>query len=408
MSMTKKIKIRLYRPHPGQMELHRSEARFRVAACGRRWGKTVAATTEIAKHAWVKPNSVCFWVAPVYSQSMIAFDLIKKGFPRRGVIGINKTERRVTLKNRSIIEFKSAEIPQNLRGFGMDFLVVDEAAYLSKKVWEEVLRPALADRLGKALIVGTPRGKNWFFHLFSRGRDREAKNWESFTFPTANNPQIAEEEIMEARRTLPDQVFNQEYMAQFIEDAGALFSGLGDIIRSSLVDPIPGKTYHAGLDIARYRDYTVLTILDENGFLIAFDRFHRMSWKMMKNRVVSTLNKYNNAVVWVDSTGVGDPFLEGLIRKGARARGFKFTNDSKARLIENLALGIWEGKILIAPITELIDELMMFEATMTSSGNIRYSAPEGYFDDCVISLALAWWGMRGWRVRQSDFERVGF
>jgi hypothetical protein len=407
-----KIKIktlRLYRPHPGQKLLHDSTARFRVAACGRRWGKTLAATAEMTRHAWEAPGSLSFWVAPVLRQSSIAFDLVRKGMPEGAVTEIHKTEKRVTLINGSSLEFRSAEIPENLRGFGIDFLVVDEAAFLPRGLWEEVLRPALADREGRALLIGTPKGKNWFYRAFARGRDRREPNWESFTFPTGDNPYIKPVEIEDARRSLPEAVFRQEYLAQFVDDGSSVFPGIDRIVGGDLAEPKKDERYTAGLDIARSRDYTVLTILDGKGSLVYFDRFQETSWGVMKRRVVSALSRYNRAHAWVDSTGVGDPILEDLMRMGASCRGYKFTNESKAALVENLILAVDERRITIPPIQELIDELVIFEAANLPGGGISYGAPSGYHDDCVISLALAAWGIKGVRVSQSDFTKtVGF
>jgi len=407
--MTKIKTLKLYRPHPGQKALHESAARFRVAACGRRWGKTVAATAEMIKHAWQKPGSLCFWVAPVLRQSTIAFDLVRRAMPKGALAGIHKQDRRVSLVNGSVIEFRSGLIPENLRGFGIDFLVVDEAAFLPGELWEEVLRPTLSDRQGRALFIGTPKGRNWFFHLFARAADEQQANWESFTFPTDNNPYIKPEEIDDARRSLPQAVFAQEYLAQFIDDGAGVFSGVNDIIKGRLTDPLPDKHYTAGLDIGRHRDYTVLTVVDSSGSVVYFDRFFKTTWTVMKQRVTSAVKRYNRAVVWVDSTGVGDPILEDLMRMGAACRGYRFTNESKAALVENLILLIDEKRITIPPIQELIDELMIFEARNLPGGGVSYGAPAGYHDDSVISLALAAWGIRGIRVSQSDFVRtLGF
>jgi hypothetical protein len=153
----------------------------------------------------------------------------------------------------------------------------------------------------------------------------------------------------------------------------------------------------------------VLTIVDGRGSVVYFDRFSGTTWTAMKRRVVSAIRRYNRAVAWVDSTGVGDPILEDLIRMGAACRGFRFTNESKSALIENLVLLIDERKIGIPPVQELIDELVMFELKNLPGGGVSYGAPAGFHDDCVISLALAAWGIRGIRVSQSDFGRtLGF
>jgi len=400
--------LRIYKPHPGQQVLHASRARFRVAACGRRWGKTVASTAEIVRHAWERPGSLSFWVAPVYRQSAIAFDLVRNGLSVDVVETISRENRRITLVNGSIIEFRSAHLADTLRGFGVDFLVVDETAFLPRGLWEEVLRPTLADRQGRALLVGTPKGKNWFYGLFVRGQDGKEEGWASFCFPTENNPNITKDEIEEAGRTLPDRVFRQEYLAQFIEDGAGVFPHVHDAVRANLSDPSPKRRYTGGLDVARLQDYTVLVILDDGGSLAYFDRFRRTSWGVMKTRVARAVKRYNNAVVWMDSTGVGDPIFEDLRRMGLTVRGVTFSAKNKEAVIEHLALGLEGGHISIAPVPELIDELLLFEGNIAKGGGVRYGAPLGSHDDCVIALGLAWWGMRGGRITGADFEHIGF
>jgi hypothetical protein len=406
--MIKRKILKLYKPHPGQQALHESRARFRVAACGRRWGKTVASTAEIVKHAWERPGSLSFWVAPVYRQSSIAFDLVRNGLAKGAVETVGREERRIVLVNGSTIEFKSAQIPDTLRGFGVDFLVVDETAFLPRGLWEEVLRPSLADRKGRALLEGTPKGKNRIYGHYARGRDGEWDDWASFCFPTENNPNIANEEIDEAGRTLPDRAFRQEYLAQFVEDGAGVFTHVHDAVRGGLADPSAEKRYTGGLDVARLQDYTVLVILDEAGSLVHFDRFRRTSWGVMKNRVARAVKKYNNAVVWMDSTGLGDPIFEDLRRMGLVVRGITFSARNKESIIEHLVLGLEEGRIVLAPVPELIDELILFEGSITKNGGVRYGAPPGGHDDCVIALGLAWWGMRSGRVTGTDFEHIGF
>ena len=256
--------------------------------------------------------------------------------------------------------------------------------------------------------MGTPKGKNWFYGLFARGRDGSRNGWESFCFPTGNNPNISKDEIDEARQTLPERAFHQEYLAQFIEDGAGVFSHVHDAVRGSLSEPLPGGRYTGGLDVARLRDYTVLVILDDAGTLVYFDRFRRTSWGVMKNRVARAAKRYNNAIVWMDSTGVGDPIFEDLRRMGLAVRGITFSAKNKESIIEHLVLGLEEGCITLAPVPELIDELVLFEGSITSKGGVRYGAPPGSHDDCVIALGLAWWGMRGGRITGSDFEHIGF
>ena len=160
--------------------------------------------------------------------------------------------------------------------------------------------------------------------------------------------------------------------------------------------------------MARVTDFTVLSIVDNNNHLCFFDRFNRIDWSWQKARIIESVRAYN-AKLCVDSTGIGDPIFEDLRRAGLNVESFKFTSDSKNDLIQSLAIAFEQGKISIPPIKELVNELMIFEYEMGKTGNIRYSAPEGYHDNAVISLALANWS-KGTVERSSgiiDWMRAG-
>jgi phage FluMu gp28-like protein len=155
-------------------------------------------------------------------------------------------------------------------------------------------------------------------------------------------------------------------------------------------EPIPGQAYFAGLDLARLTDFTVLTILDGEGRQVFKDRFNLLDWAVQKQRIIGTVNRYG-ARVLLDSTGIGDPIYDDLQRAGLSVQGYKFTADSKKKLIESLMLAFEQGSIRILDDPDQRNELDIFEYTIGSSGTVHYSAPEGYHDDCVIALALAWW-----------------
>ena len=162
--------IQLYKPHHGQKEFHKNNARFRILACGRRWGKTIACVNEMMYQAWNKPGSMNWWIAPVYDQSEVAWAMIQNHFSE-AIEYSNKSKMQIILKNRdgftpgAEIRFKSAEKINNLRGWGVDFLVMDEAAFVDEDAWLEALRPTLSDKMGRGVFIGTPQGKNWFYNI---------------------------------------------------------------------------------------------------------------------------------------------------------------------------------------------------------------------------------------------------
>lgn len=248
--------------HPAQREIHASDARFRVASTGRRFGKTTLAVGELVVHAAQNPGSVLWWVAPVYQQSQIAFKMLLEMLPPSTRVA-NRSDREVLLWNGSVIAFKSADRPDNLRGEGVSFLVVDEAAYIKAETWQAALRPTLSDTGGRALLVSTFRGENFLYDLYRRGQDDEYAEWESWRFPTSANPHIPASEIAEAQRTLPHAVFEQEYMANPLVYKGAVFSGeLVETARRPVVHDAELPTY-AGLDWG-YTNPTALVICQEH------------------------------------------------------------------------------------------------------------------------------------------------
>lgn len=215
-----------FTPHEGQRAVIESRARFRVVACGRRWGKTLVSSMLTVEEATQKPERLCWWVAPVYDQAKIAFRIFLKNLPPN-IMEVNRTEKSIYFPhNGSRVEFKSADRPETLRGEGVDWLVVDEAAFVKEDAWNGALRPTLSDTHGYALLIGTFDGdENWFYEGYERGQDPEHEAWESWRFRTADNPYIPASEIEEARRTLPQAVFEQEYESSPLSYAGAVFAG---------------------------------------------------------------------------------------------------------------------------------------------------------------------------------------
>ena len=386
-------KIKLYVPHPGQVLLHNSKARFRLATCGRRWGKTYGCVNEITKSAWENPGTVSWWVAPVYSQAMLGFRLVSNNF-HDAIKHKSKSDKLIGLHNSSLIEFRSADNPDTLRGEGVTFMVLDEAARINRDAWEQSLRPTLSDTMGRALFVSTPKGRNWFFELYGRGLDDNFPDYESFKFPTVSNPYIDPAEVEEARMTLPSDAFRQEYEAEFLEDSAGVFRGILNCVKGEFEEPKPGHRYAIGWDIAKHTDFSVIMVIDiDTKHVVAYDRFNQIDYSLQIERLDRIAKKYN-AKVLMDSTGVGDPVLEQVKRKGIQVEGYSFTNTTKQQLIEALAVAIENEEISYPKIDTLIHELQLYEYEITRAGNVRYNAPQGYHDDTVIALGLALQGCR--------------
>jgi len=207
-----------------QKKIADSNARFRVAITGRRFGKTTVAIRELAKAAAQNAGSKCWIVAPSYRQGkeIIWSQLSAKLKDLNWVEKKNEAELKLYLRNGSEIAIKGADSPDSLRGSKLGFLVMDEFQDIDPKAWYEVLRPTLSDSGGKALFTGTPRGLGSFsYDLFNTAKDTDG--WEAFQFTTLDGGWIPEEEIEQARRDMDEKTFQQEYEATFTTYSGAVF-----------------------------------------------------------------------------------------------------------------------------------------------------------------------------------------
>lgn len=394
-------------PFPEQQEVLQNPEREVVLCAGRRFGKsalcaykvlTALLTREKEISEWYKtkqgprPKPIKIWVVS------LTYDLTQKVFEYLTVWYLNAVPtQKQGISSRpypqikapfgSWVQCKSAENPHTLLGEELDLLIVDEAARFPRHVYETYLYPATSSRQGQTVFISTPFGQNWFYERFMINS--------GYRFESRVNPHFPEEEWENARKVLPEQVFNQEYRASFLPDAAAVFRGVDEIIKDDVLEePLPGKWYVMGVDIAKHEDFTVVTVVDRSTKkVVHFDRFNKIDYGFQKQRIKERARWYNNAKIIVDSSSVGEPIKDDLERDGMFVEDISFNRKNKRQIIEKLSIFIEQKYVYIPPIQILIDELKSFGYKLTDSGNVQYSAPQGMHDDCVISLGLAVWGL---------------
>lgn len=218
------MRIELPLLHPIQLRIATHPGRFKVVACGRRWGKTrlaVALALAIAlegRRVW--------WVGPVYQTASIAFRVLKALTRQIPGVRVKTAERVIYLPGGGEIWIKSADRPDNLRGEGLDYVVLDEADYQPEAVWSQVLRPALADRKGGALFISTPRQDDgWFHRAYKRGFTEEGnqKGWFSWSYESSTNPFLDPQELEDAKDDMSLLEFQREFLALFVAAPGAVY-----------------------------------------------------------------------------------------------------------------------------------------------------------------------------------------
>lgn len=209
-----------------QATVYCSSARFRVLVSGRRFGKTILSIEELLREAQTGHSKRCWYVAPTYRQAQqICWQMLKERLSAgKWIASKNESDLSIVLKKTgNTISLRGADNFDSLRGVGLNFLVMDEFADIKPEAWFEVLRATLSDTGGKALFCGTPKGRNWAYDLFQRGKDAEEKDWASFSYTTVEGGNVPPEEVEAARRELDELTFHQEYEASFVNFEGRVY-----------------------------------------------------------------------------------------------------------------------------------------------------------------------------------------
>lgn len=370
------MRIELPKPHINQQKILDSTSRYRVVCCGRRFGKSELSQIEIINEA-LKGNSVAY-ITPTYQLAKTFFSKLIKVVPFEN----NKSDLIINFPNDGQVMFFTGERLDALRGRKFHLVVIDEASFIPdlEDGWLNSIRPTLTDYIGKALFLSTPKGKNYFYSLFLKGVSGES-DWQSFKFTTFDNPYIDKHEILDAQNQIPAAVFQQEYLADAMENASNPFGSqhINDCVRQQSNK----EAMYFGIDLAKSFDWSVIIGLDVDGCVAHYERFQK-DWKSTKEQITK-LDK--NKPIVIDSTGVGDAITEDLQKHFNSMYGFKYTSSSKQQLMELLASKIHKKEVFY-PSGAIKEELDIFEYQFTATG-VRYNAPSGFHDDCVNALALA-------------------
>ncbi len=213
-----------------QGEVFNCDKRFRVLVAGRRFGKSYLSCIELLRGAINRPGEVYFYCAPTYRMAKdIAWKELKRLVPKVWVQSKNETDLRLELINGSTIELKGTENAMALRGRSLAGVVLDEAAFMDRDVWAEVIRPALADKQGWALFISTPDGTaSWFYDMWCFCGEQEWDDWQRWSFTTIEGGNVAPEEVEAAREQLDARTFRQEFEASFENLTGLVAVSFSD------------------------------------------------------------------------------------------------------------------------------------------------------------------------------------
>lgn len=386
------IVVKRRRLHAGQERVKGDAARFRIAMFGRRWGKNVLAIDE-AQQAALAGESVG-WFEPTYKYLLEAWrELVSRLRPVAK--SVSDQDKRLELITGGVIEAWTCDTPDPARSRAYDLVIVNEAGLIRglTEMWQAAIRPTLTDRAGRALFLGTPKGRSHDFSVLHAQAD-STPGWKPFRGPTAENPFIPTEELEAAKAELPPQVYAQEYEGIPADDGGNPF-GIDNIRACTIRDPADIAAFEKltpkafGWDFARSHDFTVGIGLGDHYEVCRFHRWQAVPWGEQKARI---REKNGATPAWGDATRsrVDDVIVQDLQRMGTPMIPVPFSAPMKQALMQRLAVCIHERKLKI-PDGPIVRELETFQYEYTSHG-VRYEAPQGMYDDCVMALGLAVYG----------------
>lgn len=397
---------------PYQVEILLHPARFKVLKIHRKAGKTKLSINKLILEAAnpQNPNRVYWYIAPTYGQAKEIVwrdpEMFQKHLPpelldrSKGRDGKNETELSYYLHNGSVITIKGADKPDSLRGPNPAGVVLDENPLMKPAVWDEIIAPiAFSNPDMWVWIVGTPKPTGAHFERkYNEALEKMANgdpSWFAMKLTAEESNIIPAELLAEARKNMTDAGYRQEYLCEYLGEGGVVFRGIDSIIYGAYIEPrqlLEPNLYQWGLDLAKHVDWTVLNGINrKNHRLEVFDRYNQIDWNLQKARMEAVVRRHGGGRINMDATGVGDPILDDLRLAGLNVDGLKFTEETKRALVTNLAIGIEQRKLMIPMIPQLIDELRTFGYEVTANHRVRYNAPEGFHDDCVWALAMAWW-----------------
>lgn len=395
---SRQIELILPETHDAQQQILDEAKRFNVEVCGRRFGKTQLDIFEALPVVLAgDPVGVMFPTYKMLSEVWREFVNVFAPLKRNK----NEQEHRLELVTGGVIEMWSAEAADAVRGRKYKRFIFDEIAMVPNilDIWNAIIRPTLVDLKGDAFFKSTPKGRNGFWQLFQLGQDENNKEWKSWQFPTSENPAIPASEIEAMKSTMPEIIFRQEILADFIDDSGGVFRRVQEAAVLDPQEPQDGRQYIAGVDVASSVDFTVVSVMDaESKEQVYMDRFNRVDYPVLIDRLDSVYKRYNLTAMVVESNSIGRPVIDELVTRGLNIVPFTTTSATKQAIIQSLQSAFENGQIQVLNDPVLIGELLSFESKRNASGSFSYSAPSGMHDDCVLSLAIAWHGLSGSQV----------
>ena len=353
-------------------------------------------------YACNNPKTNNYYLSPTLKQAKSIYKIIVDAISNSGIVkSKNATDLVITLVNQSTINFKSAEQKEALRGYTADFLAIDECAYISDDVFYMIL-PWCDAKNAPILMTSTPFVKaGFFFKYFHYGLENQFNtvtvDWSTDEFKESIEQILPPEKLEEYRKVLPKNVFKSDYLGQFLDDDGSVFTDFKKCVKLNKIQPTD-KLY-IGIDWAtgNGNDDTAISIINQNGQQVYLAYFNDVSPTTQIDRIDNILSPYKNQIVCIqpELNSLGSPMTDFLKKRSQiyanKITGFNTTNNSKNQLVTQLQVAFENDKIEILDDTKQLSELSTYSAEVNiKTKNISYNAPQGLNDDICIALMLSY------------------
>lgn len=322
-----------YTPRRQFVPFHDRKERFAALVCHRRAGKTVAAVNDLIRSACLcdRPNPRFGYLAPLYKQAKeIAWTYLKQGVVPLLKYGatINESELRIDLPNKGRVKLYGADNPDSLRGVYFDGVVLDEPAQIDPTLWPEILRPALADRMGWAVFVGTPKGRNAFYKVWREAQ--KAEDWFTMMLKASETGLLPEGELQAARNVMTEQQFNQEFECSFYEPDVSQFitNAEVDAATARWTPQSQSRPVIFGVDVARFGDDRSVLLIRNVDHVMQIHTWRGLDTMQTAAKVAQKAEEFRPDAIFVDGAGVGGGVVDRL--KGLNFKCFDVNAGSRA------------------------------------------------------------------------------
>lgn len=375
-------------------EILNSKARYIALNASRQFSKSTILENVLMFRALNTKHCKCLYITPTYALSKIVMNKLFNNLVDSQVVkSFNKSDNIISFVNGSEIYFRSGTNPDTIRGLSVNYVFIDESAFMSDNVWN-ITRPTMAVIGKQCVMVSTPRGKTGFFFQTCQLGESGDPNYLYLFGHFKDNPFYNKDDVEQARLILPDNIYKQEYLAEFLDDGGSVFQNVPNCQNIHSFKGYQNEgPYSIGIDLGRQSDFTVVTVLNRYNDVVDIMRINQKDWTLIIGDINSLIRKYRGASILCETNGIGDVVFDLLRKSNPDIRSFVTTNETKNEIIEELIHAFQTESIhipnqtLFPPLHQEINTYSFNYSPRTR--RIIYGAINGFHDDCIMSLAIA-------------------